>query len=188
MNTLAFFDLEWTAWAGSRERRWRGPGEAMEIVQIGAVLIEDTQEMAETGALNVIVRPRLNPDLSDYFIDLTGITQQRVDSDGVAFPDALARLFQFVEGATAVYSMGGDEKQLAINCRIHGIDEDFSCIPFANARHPLNDFLGIADERLESGRLPAQVGFEMDGNAHDGLDDARMIAEAFRIMRRAGAF
>lgn len=34
-GTIVVFDLEWTAWEGSKARGWDGPGEEMEIVQIG---------------------------------------------------------------------------------------------------------------------------------------------------------
>jgi hypothetical protein len=32
---VAFFDLEYTAWEGSKARNWAGPGEHREIIEIG---------------------------------------------------------------------------------------------------------------------------------------------------------
>ncbi len=35
-GAIVVFDLEWTAWEGSKARDCDGPGEEMEIVQFGA--------------------------------------------------------------------------------------------------------------------------------------------------------
>ena len=43
---VVVFDTEFTAWQGSMERGWSGPGEHKEIVQIGAVLL-DARTLAE---------------------------------------------------------------------------------------------------------------------------------------------
>jgi hypothetical protein len=43
---VVVFDTEFTAWRGSMERNWAGPGEFREIVQIGAVRI-DAETLAE---------------------------------------------------------------------------------------------------------------------------------------------
>ena len=71
------YDLEFTAWDGSMARKWMGPGEYKEVIQIGAVKVSDKFEPIET--LNLLVRPRLTPVLSDVIQKLTGITD-----DGLA--------------------------------------------------------------------------------------------------------
>jgi inhibitor of KinA sporulation pathway (predicted exonuclease) len=72
IRAAVVFDLEFTAWEGSMAARWSRPGEFTELVQIGAVRLNaDTFE--ELGAIDLLVRPRLNPVLSDYFVELTGI-------------------------------------------------------------------------------------------------------------------
>ena len=60
---LIVMDLEWTAWEGARQRTWSGPGEEMEVVQIGAVRLADTPGLEELGAFEILVRPRINPTL-----------------------------------------------------------------------------------------------------------------------------
>ena len=80
---IIVMDLEWTAWEGSWQRHWSGPGEEMEIVQIGAVKLADTSGLEELDAFEILVRPRINPKLDGYFTDLTGITQDRLDREGV---------------------------------------------------------------------------------------------------------
>ena len=50
--------------------------------------------------MDVLVTPSINPDLSDYFIQLNGITQERLNGDGIGFADALnaRRAFLYPKG------------------------------------------------------------------------------------------
>ena len=73
-DVFAIMDLEWTSWEGASQRRWSGPGEEMEIVQIGALKLRDDETLTETDILDVLVTPSIDPDLSDYFIQFNGIT------------------------------------------------------------------------------------------------------------------
>ena len=73
-GVIAVFDLEWTTWEGAQARNWSGPGEEREIVEIGAVKLDGRNSLREISAFDMLVRPRLNPLLSDYFTGLTGDT------------------------------------------------------------------------------------------------------------------
>ena len=185
---IAVMDLEWTSWAGARARRWQGPGEEMEIVQIGAVRLADAAALPELAALDVLVRPSLNPTLSDYFTELTGITQARVERDGIGFAGALARLVDFFEGVEAVWAYGRDHEVIERNCRLNGLAFPFPESLFKNARPLFEKTCGIDTNAVFSSGLPAALGFPPPGNAHQGVDDCRCIAEAFRILRRRGEF
>ena len=85
------FDLEFTSWPGSNERNWSLPNEDREIIQIGAVKIETTGDMREVDSFQILVRPLKNPILSDYIVNLTEITQEKVEKEGILFPLALSR-------------------------------------------------------------------------------------------------
>jgi len=186
---IAVLDLEWTSWEGARQRRWQGPGEEMEIVQIGAITLTDDAALAETAALDVLVRPTLNPTLSDYFIDLTGITQARLDAEGVAFRTALDRLRRFLAaGVGAVWSYGTDYKIIQRNCVLDGVVFPFEEELFRNARELVAATVGPDVAYVDSSRLPEAMGFPPPGTAHQGVDDCRCIAETLRILRRRGLF
>ena len=73
-GVFAIMDLEWTSWEGASERRWSGPGEEMEIVQVGALKLRDDETLTETDTLHVLVTPRIAPDLSDYCSQFNGLT------------------------------------------------------------------------------------------------------------------
>ncbi|MFQ5765051.1 MAG: 3'-5' exonuclease, partial [Rhodospirillales bacterium] len=181
-------DVEWTAWEGSRQRDWRGPGEEKEIVQIGALKLR-ADTLAETDALDVLVRPRINPALSDYFIRLTGITQAELDAAGVDFADGLESLKAFVgEGVRAVYSMGTDYTIIRHNCALAGLSFPFDEGLFVNLREDLARTVGDEIAGTDSSDLPAAMGFAAPGAAHQGVHDCRCIAETMRILRTQGDF
>ena len=81
------FDLEFTAWEGSVAHRWSRPGEFTELVQIGALLV-DARSFAVVREMDLLVKPRLNPVLSEYLVKLTGITNAELAARGVDFADA----------------------------------------------------------------------------------------------------
>jgi len=187
-DLIAVLDLEWTSWEGARARRWRGPGEEMEIVQIGAVTLCDDDALSEAAALDLLVTPRINPRLSDYFIDLTGITQARLDAEGVTFADALAELRRFLVGIESVYSYGTDYTVIRHNCTLNGVAFPFDEALFKNARELVVAAIGPEVAGIDSSRLPDAMGFPPPGTAHQAVDDCRCIAETLRILRRRGKF
>lgn len=189
----AVFDLEWTAWEGSQARDWSGPGELQEIVEIGAVLLDAGDGLRETGAFSMLVRPGRNPRLSDYFIRLTGITQEMVEREGRSFPSALAAFCRFVGGeghggpAAPLLSFGRDPGVLRANCALAGIACPLAPERFRNVRALLSGFVGRAEGSFSSCDLPRLLGFAPPTGAHRALGDARCIAEALRRWRAAAS-
>ena len=109
------FDLEFTAWEGSMANRWLRPGEFKEVVQIGAVKVD--AEYAPGEILDVMVRPRLNPILSPYLVELTGITNEEVGARGMDFAAAYREFTQFA-GSLPIIAYGRDDLVLIENLRL----------------------------------------------------------------------
>ena len=91
---VVIFDLEFTAWEGSLESRWTRPGELTEVVQIGAVKL-DAASLKEVDAFEMLVKPRVNPILSDYLVALIGIDNQQLAARGVDFVTAYRAFLDF---------------------------------------------------------------------------------------------
>lgn len=174
---LVVFDLELTAWPGSAARGWTGPGEYPEIIQIGAVRLDAGLREADT--LDLAVKPRLNPTLSDYITGLTGIAQERIDREGVDIAVALWRLADFADGARMLLCNGGDDAWLRQNARLAGIADPFAAATFGSLSRHFSR-AAVRDRHVVSSDLPSVFGFAAIGRAHDGLGDARAIAEALR--------
>lgn len=89
------FDTEYTSWKGCLENG-RADWQKKEIVQIAALKIDNHLQVE--SEFNVYVKPEINPVLSDYFIDLTGITNEKLAAEGIPFYEAYARFKAFAEG------------------------------------------------------------------------------------------
>lgn len=69
------FDTEYTSWKGCLENGWTG-NRKKEIVQISALKVSaDLEVIAE---FNALCKPQINPVLSDYFSNLTHITNEQI--------------------------------------------------------------------------------------------------------------
>ena len=178
-DALVVWDTEFTAWPGSQERGWTGPGEHRELVQIGAVALDANANFAEIATFERIVRPKINPRLSQYFIDLTGVTQQRVDEEAVPFPQVLDDFAAFVgRWAGMVGAFGRDDIVLSENCALHGIGQPIAPGRFQDLRPALEAAIGRTG--MMSAELPRFVGLPLPKQAHDALADARAIASVLR--------
>ena len=184
---LIVMDLEWTAWEGSRQRTWSAPGEEMEIVQIGAVRLADTPGLEELGAFEVLVRPRINPALDRYFTNLTGITQDRMDREGLDLKEALSRFAEFVGQATEFIGFGDELMHIMTNCQLYGLTNPFAGYHCGDVRAAVMAHLGT-DRIPNSSDLPGLMGFSPPGAMHQGLSDSRCVAEALRQARKVGRF
>ena len=178
------FDLEFTSWPGSNERNWSLPNEDREIIQIGAVKIETTGDMREVDSFQILVRPLKNPILSDYIVNLTEITQEKVEKEGILFPLALSRFINFIgEHPINILSNGGDEEVIEENCQIHNIPFLSIFKKSTDLKIYFSEVLGISRKNCTSGMLPELFGLNNHEKQHDALGDARSISQALRYLR-----
>ncbi|MEY4965675.1 MAG: hypothetical protein RL274_1258 [Pseudomonadota bacterium] len=180
---ITIFDLEYTAWECSMARHWLTPGEYREVVQIGAVKL-NADTFAELDAFDALVRPRINPKLSAYFQNLTGITQDAVTARGVDFVQAYARFLDFA-GDGPIAAFGRDEQVLVDNLRLYGIE----------GAHPLPVFYdlrgwfavqGLDPRGMLSCDIAPALGIPFIGQTHNALNDARSLAASMEAMNARG--
>ena len=181
---LVVFDLEYTTWEGTNARRWSGPGEYFEVVQIGAVFLELKPNLTEIAAFEVLTRPVFNPILSDYFTELTGISNADLEMAAVSFADGFAQFVQFCTGINKIVFNGGDERVLRDNCGWRVVDWPFVAGSFGNLRPMFENRVGNANNAAWSSNMPVSLGLPAPGGAHTGLGDARAIAIALRAILR----
>ena len=80
------FDTEYASWQGFLNAPEEEKKKA-EIVQIAALKI-NSRDLSVAEKLNLYVKPRFAPKLTDYFINLTGITDELLAQEGIPFPEA----------------------------------------------------------------------------------------------------
>lgn len=175
------FDTEYTAWPGSMERKWSGPNEHKEIVQIAAIKVS-AGKLKELDSFSLIIRPAINPELSSFFTNLTGLTQEKINQEGIDFKTAINRFVAWSENLP-LYSFGRDGNVLEKNCELLGIT-----FPFDRERfHDIRDYFkkhGIAAENYHSGTIITAFGKKTKRRGHDAVNDARTILDGLRELRK----
>lgn len=99
---IVIFDTEYTSWEGCQKLGWRG-NQKKEVVQISAVKINSQLDIIDSFC--IYIRPKINPILSDYFENLTGITNNLIKEEGVDFETAYNKFTLFV-GECVCWSHG----------------------------------------------------------------------------------
>lgn len=176
MGRFVIFDTEFTAWPGSWENNWSRQGEAREIIQLAALKIQvDKERLIPLASFNVLVKPTLNPILSDYIQALTGIRQQVVDDHGVDYPSCAEQFSEFTENASLpCFSWGPDVMVLKENHRINEQGWYYRDDLFINLKTRINK-KGMSFDHLVSGDLAAKVGKPLEGHKHNALYDVKSI-------------
>ncbi len=181
---IVVYDTEFTSWEGFMEKGFKDIDRYPEIIQLGAITIDVDNDMLELDAFKTLIRPKVNPKLSNYIKNLTHISQNDVDEHGISFGDALNAFLNFVPNdAVAMVCYGRDGQILEINCKLHGLEMPSVLPPEINFKALL-----LSEALLEkpafSSLLPGIFGIPYSGAAHNALDDARAIAVVLRELRR----
>lgn len=137
------------------------------------------------GSFSVLIKPVINPVLSDYFCRLTRISNGRLQREGVSFVEGIQR-FQAFAGKRKSYCYGRDDRIIADNADLLDVSNAWSFGASVNLRHWLEK-VGVPLSGVHSGELAAHVGSASQGVAHDALTDARSLAEAVRYLVARGA-
>lgn len=110
--SIVVFDTEYTSWKGCLENG-RQEWQKEEIVQLAALKLNERTLDVE-AEFNVYVKPRINPVLSDYFVNLTGITNQKIAEEGVSFAEAYSAFKCFSDGCVCYsHAWTDDEESIA---------------------------------------------------------------------------
>ena len=179
-ENFVVFDLEWTAWEGSRERNWSGPDEHREVYDIGAAFVSGPSfEVKDT--FRRLVTLEIVPSLPTYSSKLTGISQEDIDREGIPFSQAIEEFDAFTQGAD-LYNWGtGDPVAIAESCQLKNIKN-----PFEGRVHdirPVFSSRGIPTDTYMSSTIVEAFGKKNERVSHQGLDDALNIVEGLRLLQ-----
>jgi inhibitor of KinA sporulation pathway (predicted exonuclease) len=172
------FDLEATCWQGNSMDR------EQEIIEIGAYRVNGYGEWLDH--FQAFIKPVMNPRLSTYCIDLTGITQDQVSKAktfGQVFP-LFEDWFYKEDGPHLLCTWGGkDMDMIKDECLRHDLDHLFlpTCInlkaQYARMQK-LNKEVGLV-KALEF------LDIDFEGSHHRALDDAYNTTKLFlRLLDR----
>jgi len=180
MPIIIVWDTEYTTWDGAMDRGWSGEDEYRELVQLAAQKI-DLASGEVLDEMDVFVRPVRNPALSDCFMNLTAITQQEVDEQGLSFAAAYQQ-FKTFAGDTPCFSYGMDCVILQEGCVLNEIAYDLRC-PFLDARVFIKN-AGIDVRKYSSGTVSKAFGIDLSGHVHNAMHDVHSLTQALRALHQ----
>jgi 3'-5' exoribonuclease 1 len=166
------FDLEASCWLG------RPPHGVNEIIEIGAVKINDYGEVVST--FTKFVKPTVNPILSDFCRKLTSISQADIDRSKT-YPSVIQEFQDWIgidEESYWLISWGKyDRQQLAADCQLHKLEEEWLDFHF-NLKPAYKNLKNLKDEPGLKKAVKLE-GFEFTGIHHRAISDAENTAKIF---------
>lgn len=182
---LVLYDTEYTAWEGSQQRHWSEDWEHRELVELGALRVR-AEDFAILDEFRCLTVPHINPTLSDYFQDLTGIRQHDLLREGIPLPAALNAFAKFGEGVRGFVSNGNDWDVLAVSADLQDCTLPISAEMFLNIGPAFERIFCATPGQLITGLLPQWVGLPPAGKVHTAIDDADALARTLAELRRTG--
>lgn len=158
-----------------------------EIIQIGAVLLDDQYE--EIGSFNTLVRPQYNERIERKFEKLTGITTEMVQNAPV-FAEAIEQFLSWCHGLKDdihIYQWSQSDcdqiiKELELK-RICPDAKDAELLKsFQDLQKEYGETLGLS-KAVSLKDAVMYAGVDFSGKEHDALDDAKNTAALLRIVR-----
>ena len=170
-DRMVVFDTETTGIDFRRDR----------IIEIGAVSLENG---AETGSMDLFIRLPEGRRLDPFIVSLTGITEERLEAEGVGDQEAAGAFTKLLEGAErpliAAYNAQFDLNFLYGLLRPWGLAEALRKPRFLDAMTVYKDRRDYP-HKLENA-IAAYHLEDRAGNSHRAIDDARAAALLLEAM------
>lgn len=165
--------------------------EPQEIIEFPSVIV-DGMTGKLVASFQIYVRPKYNPQLTDFCKDLTGIQQNHVDT-GVSLSEAIRLHDKWLEMlgikeekfAVVTWSSWDCKVMLDSECRHKKITKPSYFDQSINLRVPFHQIFGSVRCTLK--KAVELAGLNWKGRAHCGLDDATNTARLLSMLLLAGA-
>lgn len=157
------------------------PREEMEIIEIGAVLLEATS-LEIVSSFETFVRPVRHPKLTPFCTELTTITQAQVDG-APGYKEALNRFQNWFRpfGPSHFCSWGEyDRHQFQRDCQRHHVGYPFLS-KHLNLKTAYSEALGLS-RKFGMAEAMQRINLPLEGTLHRGIDDARNMARIVQTL------
>jgi len=181
-KNFIIYDTEYTAWEGSQGRNWSLSNEYRELVAIGALKVELINNTLKINdKLKLLFIPRINNVLSDYLVNLTGITNKQIVKDGLDYEIGINNFLNFCENLD-MYSYGNDYHIFEENFDLYKIKNNLNKNKFKDII-PFFNFYNINTNNYSSGKIYKHFNIYMDNvKIHDPLFDCLSIYETINYL------
>jgi inhibitor of KinA sporulation pathway (predicted exonuclease) len=173
-------DLELTCWPDSVRTGWADPRRPPEVLEVGLALY-DLRAGEPVATFSTVVRPALNPVLSDYCRTLLTITQADVDA-APPLPRVVQDIVSWeraagVNGAPTCTWCTIDRAWLRDDAARSGAPDPFDGRPHVNVSSLLLASLGERSDHVPPrDAMTARLGLPPVANRHRALADALDLA------------
>ena len=181
-NYFCLLDTEYTSWENSLKNNWARPGEKKEIIQIAVFKIRKlNKKLKIIDKINIYIKPKFNPILSEYIIKLTGITNKIINNLGIDFDTAMLKLYNFCKynnNLINVYSYGGDYIIIKENLLYHNYLKTHFLYDWGKNHYNLVPLLkneNIPTEKYTSGTLYKHFFSNLISDVHNAEWDVKSL-------------
>ena len=177
-------DLECTCWDNGVMPDGRNQRDHMEIIEIGIVQF-DPRTLEIDKKESYLVKPKDNPELSKYCVDLTGITQEMLNVRGTTLEYAIARMMSEFKTAKYEWMSWGDfdRQQVEKECSRKGLQ-----YPFKNTHTNFKYWFSLLTNQNVQRNVNGALDFmnmKFEGSPHRGVDDAYNISRLYiEVMKK----
>lgn len=188
INSIVIYDTEFWTDEGCQGRRWRGLSDHPPmLIQFGGYKVAVKEGLPEIDKINLMVQPSAYGEIlpiTDYFEELTGISQARVNEEGVPMKKAFEIIKEFI-GDDHCLSYGFDERATLLpSAYLNDLDFPFKATQFHDFRQTLHR-AGWSEEKIfenTSGTVAKTLGLEVEaeGGVHDAAYDALSLLVSLR--------
>jgi inhibitor of KinA sporulation pathway (predicted exonuclease) len=178
--------LECTCWPDGKLPDGRNQRDLMEIIEIGIVQL-DTRTLEIEKKESYLVIPIENglSGITEYCTSLTGITQQKIISEGLALDYALARMMTEFKTMKYEWMSWGDydRPQFERECKRKKLQYPFHKT-HTNFKYWFSLLTNQKVQRNVEGALDF-LGLTFEGSPHSGVDDAYNIARMYKNVMKS---
>lgn len=169
-NKIVVIDIEATCWNGKMP-----PDQVSEIIEFG-VCVLDTNTGTISQNQGILVKPERS-EVSEFCTELTTITQELLDKEGVSFEEACTKLREEYNPKEYVWASYGfyDLKMIKNQCKVRGIEYPLS-EEHINVKELFAEVKGLNRKVGMKGALYL-LDIPLEGTHHRGIDDAKNIAK-----------
>ena len=183
MKNFLIIDLEATCDQNGHISR-----STMEVIEIGAVVI-DTESFDILETFQGYIKPVINPRLTDFCIELTGITQNIVQ-EAPYFYETLSTFGEWLNSFKCLNFWGSwgayDKNQIEQDCTRHNQDNPLSALKHYNLKTAYAAALNTRSKGMANAYK--EIGQELIGRHHSGVDDAVNIARLLKLAPQFGLY
>lgn len=181
-KSFIIYDTEFTAWTGSQERNWNLPNEHRELVAIGALkIIKQNNYYIIEDSFKILFIPKINNILSDYFVNLTSITNAEIDKYGYDYQSGMKLFLDFC-GDLNMYSYGNDYHIFEENYNLYKLKNNLNKDKYKDIR-PYFEKFNINTNNYTSGSIYKHFNLKIDNEQiHDPLFDCLSIFNTIKYL------